>query len=123
MDASKPEPHPIPNSNPHIADWVMADVAAAGNVYLSQSLASQILTDLKARKKKGFESYGTALQAHNGRNALMDLYQEVTDGVQYARQVQEEGVTPAIQPIYANLFAMMIRVKQLLNEQEGSSAS
>lgn len=60
----------MPNSNPHIADLVIAD--------------------LRTRKQLGIERYGTALQAHNGRDALRDLYEELLDACIYVKQVMEE---------------------------------
>ena len=62
---------PIPNDHPHIVDLV--------------------IEDLHARRRVGIERYGTALQAFNGRSALRDLYEELLDAVQYARQVIEEN--------------------------------
>lgn len=34
----------------------------------------------------GLEKYGTKLEAFNGRDALMDAYQEAIDMVMYLRQ-------------------------------------
>lgn len=64
------QPPPAPNERPHIADLVIADI--------------------QERKRLGIERYGVALQPHNGRDALVDLYQELLDGAKYARQKIEE---------------------------------
>lgn len=64
------QPRPTPNQDPAIADLVIADIAE--------------------RRRIGTERYGTPLQAHNGRAAFIDLYQELLDAVQYARQIIEE---------------------------------
>lgn len=64
------QPAPTPNDNQHIADLVMADI-------------------LK-RKQRGIETYGTPLQAHNGRDALQDAYEEALDMCCYLRQAIEE---------------------------------
>jgi hypothetical protein len=68
--AAVPEPAPVPTGGPSIHDLVMADVAA--------------------RKDFGLRKYGTRLQAHNGRDALMDAYQEALDLACYLRQEIEE---------------------------------
>jgi hypothetical protein len=60
------QPPPKSATGPAIQDLVMADVAE--------------------RKRIGIERYGTPLQAHNGRDALVDAYQEALDLVQYLRQ-------------------------------------
>ena len=46
--------------------------------------------DLQDRAEYGFVQYGTYLQAHNGRDALMDAYQEALDLCMYLRQAIAE---------------------------------
>jgi hypothetical protein len=57
-------------------------------------IAELVVTDVLERMNKGNERYGTPLQAYNGRNGLVDLYQELLDAVQYIRQVIEEDNHP-----------------------------
>ncbi len=64
------QPPPVPNERKAIADLVIEDI--------------------EERKRIGTERYGTPLQAFNGREALVDLYQELLDAVQYIRQLIEE---------------------------------
>ena len=64
------QPNPQPNNSPHIADLVCDDV--------------------RQRKAKGVETYGTALQPFNGRSALQDLYEELLDASVYIKQEMEE---------------------------------
>jgi hypothetical protein len=64
------QPLPRPNDLPQIADLVKADI--------------------DARRAKGVETYGVALQPMNGRSALQDLYEELLDGAHYVRQRIEE---------------------------------
>lgn len=70
--AARKEPPPVVNEQPAIQDLVIAD--------------------LEARKQYGLKKYGTLLQAFNGRDALMDAYQEALDRVVYLRQAYEEGI-------------------------------
>lgn len=65
-----PQPMPQTNDHPSIQDLVMADFAA--------------------RKADGIRKYGTALQPFNGRDPLVDLYQELLDACQYCRQALAE---------------------------------
>lgn len=46
--------------------------------------------DLTDRKTFGIMKYGEALKAFNGRNAMVDAYQEALDLCIYLRQVIEE---------------------------------
>jgi hypothetical protein len=64
------QPAPVKNDSPFIVDLVVKD--------------------LEARKQLGIERYGVALQAHNGRNTLLDLYEELQDAVIYIKGLLEE---------------------------------
>lgn len=64
------QPPPIPNDQPSVQDLV--------------------ITDILNRKQTGIQKYGTSLQAFNGRDSLMDAYQEALDLCQYLRQALEE---------------------------------
>lgn len=60
------QPDPIPNESPSMHDLVAAD--------------------LQTRKEFGLRKYGTILQAGNGRNPLLDAYDEVLDHAVYIKQ-------------------------------------
>lgn len=60
------EPIPIPNNN--VAVWEV------------------VIKDMKERNALGTKRYNTPLQAFNGRNALIDAYQESLDLAVYLRQ-------------------------------------
>lgn len=61
-----PESDPVPNDLPAVWDLVIAD--------------------MEARDLVGRGRYGTPLQPYNGRDALVDAYQEALDLVVYLRQ-------------------------------------
>lgn len=60
------QPPPVPNDRPAVWDLV--------------------IRDMRERDAVGRERYGTPLQPHNGRDALVDAYQEGLDLVVYLRQ-------------------------------------
>jgi cytidylate kinase len=64
------QPPPTPNANQAVWDLVMQD--------------------MRERDLVGRERYGTPLQAMNGRDPLIDIYQEALDLVVYLRQEIEE---------------------------------
>jgi hypothetical protein len=66
MSINTHQPQPINNANDAIWDLVMGD--------------------MKERDEVGRERYGTPLQGFNGRDALVDAYQEALDLVVYLRQ-------------------------------------
>ena len=49
-----------------------------------------VIEDMEERRRMGIAKFGTALQAHNGRDALVDAYQEALDLAAYLRQEIEE---------------------------------
>lgn len=69
MNAAKNEPKPKP-----------------GNI----EIAPLVLFDIQSRIEMGMQKYNTTLQANNGRDALMDAYQEAIDLVMYLRQAIAE---------------------------------
>lgn len=75
--ATTPEPAPQPN------DWpTVHDIAASA---------------LLQRKAWGVQKYGTPLQPFNGRNALVDAFQEMLDGAAYVQQALiEQGEQLAV---------------------------
>jgi len=51
------------------------------------------MNDMKERRLMGIKKYGTPLQPNNGRNTLVDAYQEALDLVVYLRsKIEEEKV-------------------------------
>lgn len=49
-----------------------------------------VMHDLAGRLEQGVRTYGTPLQAFNGRDALRDAYEECLDMACYLRQAIEE---------------------------------
>lgn len=66
----KKQPNPTKNKNKPIVDMV--------------------IKDMKIRKKQGIKTYGVPLQAFNGRDALLDAYEEALDLCMYLKQSLEE---------------------------------
>lgn len=55
-----------------------------------QYVLDLVVHDIMARAEMGHAKYGTYLMTQNGRDALMDAYQEAIDLVMYLRQAIEE---------------------------------
>lgn len=49
-----------------------------------------VLKDMEERRLHGIEKYGVPVQPHNGRDPLVDAYQEALDLCVYLRQAIEE---------------------------------
>jgi hypothetical protein len=64
-DLNAPQPAPVANHHPAVWDLV--------------------INEMSARDQEGRRKYGVPLQPHNGRDALVDAYQEALDLVVYLR--------------------------------------
>lgn len=59
-------------------------------------IQSAVIADIEKRREVGIARYGTALQPNNGRDALLDLYEELLDGLCYLKQfLIEQEMTAA----------------------------
>ena len=56
----------------------------------SRPIWELVIEDMQERDRVGVARYGTRLQAHNGRDALRDAYEESLDLAVYLRQAIEE---------------------------------
>ena len=56
-----------------------------------RDVGPEVLKDIEARIELGKERYGTLLQTHNGRDALVDLYEELMDALMYTKQLMMEN--------------------------------
>ena len=54
-----------------------------------QIILPLVIEDLKKRAVEGQKRYGTMLQSENGRDALIDAYEEALDLCMYLRQELE----------------------------------
>lgn len=57
----------------------------------SRDIQSLVIADMERRRELGIQRYGIALQCFNGRDALLDLYEELLDACMYAKQLLVEG--------------------------------
>ena len=55
------------------------------------SLWDEVINDMKTRDTVGRARYGTPLQPHNGRNALVDIADELLDALVYLKQLRVEA--------------------------------
>jgi len=72
--------HEVVEERPGINAYEPDPVQGEGDVL------AEIIQDLTERREVGITKYGTPLQRFNGRNGLVDAYQETLDLVAYIRQ-------------------------------------
>ncbi|MBZ4371496.1 hypothetical protein [Corallococcus sp. AS-1-6] len=138
-DLLKPQPPPVANDKPAVWDLVVQDLdldearlppISADRPWAEQRVVALVRADAKARDAQGRERYGVPLQAGNGRDALVDAYQEQLDFVVYLRQAIEERllVTPPddevfvlehLNLLYGNVRGTVRHLRWLLLAHDG----
>src|SRR5208282_5180128 len=95
-----------------VADYVVSLFGSP-----SWNHAACLIPDIEARVASGEKKYGTRLKTDNGRDAVLDLYQEILDGVNYAAQnilenaaKGSEAAEPYIR-IFQTLVDLAVQVK------------
>ena len=82
----------------------------------NRDIQGLVIEDITARRQVGIQRYGTALQAHNGRDSLRDAYEEALDLAIYLRQVMEERDHPIPGVVLAELREEIRRKDDLIKE-------
>lgn len=109
VDQPPPVPRPdvIPVWENVLQDFkVRYEDALQGIDDVGKETAWNVVNDMHARDKLGRERYGTPLTANNGRDQLVDAYQELLDGAAYLRAAWLEG-RQVRDVYYAQLDAIM----------------
>ncbi len=76
-----------------------------------------VIRDMTERDAEGFRKYKTRLQRFNGRNAVIDAYQESLDQTVYLRQaIEEKKMILAVLLFYAHENDGGDKAKELLKK-------
>lgn len=116
-----PQPAPaVTESGLVIQDVVADEVRGLGPI------GALVAADVAERRAHGLAKYGTVLRPFNGRDAFVDLYQELLDASQYARQIIAEallaGADGPVAGLYGQLLMMCVQVRAQLVDQETDGA-
>lgn len=120
------QPAPTANDRLAIQDLVIEDLQRVSvrldrDPHIDDASYARVIADIEARKEIGLKRYGTLLQAFNGRDALLDAYQEALDLCQYLRQVKEEGRTWVVLT-YLNALRMTLHLRTLIEDRANADA-
>lgn len=127
MITDQPPPTPQPNATA-VWDLVIADVAkhrsAVDDVAERRSdlpgpgaVIDAVLTDMRERDRIGRERYGMPLTTNNGRDYLVDAYQEALDMLVYLRASIEERSATLMQSAmktYAIAITVALSLRTLI---------
>jgi len=116
------ESAPIKNGQPAIWQEVIRNLE--GRIDVPTSL----LHDMAERDKFGTQKYGTPLQPFNGRDPIIDAYQEALDLVVYTKQAVLESArdpkhwrispkNPQLEMIYLSAVQCAINLRQVLDSR------
>ena len=99
-DLINPQPAPVHNDHPASWDLVVKDFEARYGGPNQSQLTADVIEDMRGRDRFGFEKYGVRIQPHNGRDNLVDAYQELLDSLVYFRSALYEKPDPRMQDMY-----------------------
>ena len=99
---SIPQPDPIPTDHRSVHDLL---IRALGD-------DSPLIPHIQDRKAFGLKKYGTPLQVGNGRDARIDGFQEILDGIIYFYKGVISG-DPALYPLLKELEKTAIKFLEL----------
>lgn len=91
VSANTPQPAPVPTS----ASWPVWPTIF-DNPHLG--LTPWMVADMRERHELGRAKYGVALQTFNGRDPIIDAYQEALDLVVYTQQARLELAAATLNP-------------------------
>lgn len=115
------QPAPTTNGHPFVQDVVLNELRA----YVIPQLKhrARLIVDIEERKAIGIERYGTPLQPFNGRDPLVDCYQELIDAAQYAKQRELEAGTCLMRTTWRERHkAIMVMCDEVAGELEEAEA-
>lgn len=94
MYGATKQPPPLKSDGPACWDLVINEAESIARVLRTprrQAAVALAIEDMAERHAYGQREYGMALRANNGRDALVEWYQETLDAAVYARQAIEEN--------------------------------
>jgi hypothetical protein len=123
--SSTTQSDPVPNSNRNIIDYLVDDLHDGenllGEVEPMESYGDKVTTDLCQRSLIGRERYGTFLQPFNGRDALLDSYEEALDLATYLMQVVVETKASKRDEVYwayRDALYVAARIAKLMEKRQ-----
>lgn len=133
------QPPPIPTDRRPAWDIVIEYVRKRrdDNAYGSTGVMDRVLADMRERDAVGRQRYGVALTSRNGRDQLIDAYQEICDACVYiAAALDEHDVGPetlsvtsrpdgwhlfCVQQLFASQVRALVQLRALIEERTQAS--
>lgn len=119
MSLNKPEPAPQASDQPASWDLVIADVDRRMRPLADDPMRALVIADMAERDASGLAKYGTRLQPHNGRDQLVDAYQEALDLAVYLRTSLAERYDGTIDAVYHQALVGVLWLRAELLRRSG----
>lgn len=117
LNDHEPAPTPRPDLVP-VWESVIEDIVKRNPITGSpRRLIDLVLEDIRERDAVGRKRYGTPLTTHNGRDPVVDAYQELLDAVVYTRQAMLEGAA-LMDIIYERLLHDVVIVRRVIEDRK-----
>lgn len=112
------QPPPIVTNRRPAWDLVIEQVELRRPALGFVGVVDRVILDMRERDAIGRERYGTALTSGNGRDHLVDAYQEALDFAAYMAAALDEHGIPLDEPIDVRMLnsAALIHVQAMLWE-------
>jgi len=112
-----PRPDLVPIWELVVSDMLTRHPASALSSDDFAACVGRVVEDMRTRDRVGRERYGVPLTTGNGRDHLVDLYQELLDATAYSRaEIEESGSVP-VRFLYSRLLDDLLLVRALINDR------
>ncbi len=85
---------------------------------VGKASAFRVVADMRERDRLGRERYGTPLTVNNGRDQLVDAYQEALDKAVYLRAAWLEGAETRY--LYYQELDDIMKIRMMIDAREAS---
>lgn len=120
MSLNTPEPAPQPSDQPASWDLVIADVERRGERDVLFMRARDLaIQDMRERDAAGVAKYGTRLRPGNGRDQLVDAFQESLDLAVYLRTSLAERYDGVVASLYDEAVTIAVWLRAEILRRSG----
>lgn len=126
MSLNTPEPAPRPSDQPASWDLVIADMERRGRTDLQLRRNPQLanprdlaIADMRERDAAGEAKYGTRLRPGNGRDQLVDAFQESLDLAVYLRTSLAERHDGTVDALYDEALTIVVWLRAEILRRSG----
>lgn len=114
-DLIAPQPAPVKNDLPASWDLVVEDFESA---YGKTPGAAEVVEDMRGRDRFGHDKYGVRIQPFNGRDNLIDAYQELLDSLVYFRSALYEQDDDVLMVLYQSTLQTCLELRRAIMQRD-----